>query len=413
MNLRDYSLVTAAYWGFTITDGALRMLVLLHFHTLGYSPVRIAFLFLLYEFCGILTNLFGGWAGSRVGLKATIFAGLAIQVVALTMLSFLDPAWAAGFSVAYVMASQALSGIAKDLTKMSSKSAIKVLVPSRAESVHSDRLLFKFVALLTGSKNALKGAGFFLGAVLLGWLGFSSALWIMAGALIVILLALFLFLKGDIGKSRGKVKLSKLFSKSREINFLSAARLFLFASRDVWFVVGLPIFLTEVLHWSFWETGGFLALWVIGYGVVQALTPLVVGRRKKGEEIESRAAAALGWGMALVLVTGGIAAAVQFDFHPLVAVLGGLALFGIVFAVNSSVHSYLVLAYTSTDQVALNVGFYYMANACGRLAGTLLSGLVYLKSGLPGCLWTSCAFVFMATLFTIGLPRRAPARAVG
>ena len=79
MDIRNYALVTASYWGFTLTDGALRMLVLLHFHQLGYTPVNLAFLFLLYEFFGILTNLFGGWIGSRFGLRLTLFAGLAIK----------------------------------------------------------------------------------------------------------------------------------------------------------------------------------------------------------------------------------------------------------------------------------------------------------------------------------------------
>ncbi|MCG8599679.1 MAG: organoarsenical effux MFS transporter ArsJ [Verrucomicrobiales bacterium] len=405
MNVRDYVLVTSAYWGFTITDGALRMLVLLHFHELGYTPVQIAFLFLLYEFFGILTNLLGGWIGSRVGLKVTLFAGLIVQIAALSMLSFLNPAWTAVVSVAYVMASQALSGIAKDLTKMSSKSAIKLLVPSKEESSQSERLLFKLVAILTGSKNALKGVGFFLGAVLLTWLGFAVSLWAMAGLLLVILIVSLFLLKGDMGRSKEKVKFSKLFAKSREINLLSAARFFLFGSRDVWFVVGLPIFLTEVMEWSFWETGAFMAAWVIGYGIVQAAAPAFV-RRKMGAEIESGAKAALGWGIALALVAAGIAAAVEFEFHPTIAILGGLAVFGIVFAINSSVHSYLILAYTDSDKVALNVGFYYMANACGRLVGTLLSGLVYLMAGLPGCLWTSAGLVLAAVLITIALPRR-------
>lgn len=408
MNLRDYGIVTSAYWGFTITDGALRMLVLLHFHELGYSPVQIAFLFLLYEFCGILTNLFGGWIGSRVGLKATLYAGLTIQIGALSMLSFLDPAWTTVLSVAYVMTSQALSGIAKDLTKMSSKSAIKLLVPTKEESEHSERLLFKFVAILTGSKNALKGVGFFLGALLLTWLGFATSLLAMAGGLFLILIASLIFLKGDMGRSREKVKFSRLFAKTREINLLSAARFFLFGSRDVWFVVGLPIFLTEVLKWNFWETGAFMAAWVVGYGIVQASAPAFI-RRKLGAEIESGAKAALGWGIALALVAAGIAAAVEFEFYPTLSILVGLALFGIVFAVNSSVHSYLILAYTDADKVALNVGFYYMANACGRLVGTLLSGLMYLQAGLPGCLWTSTGFILAAVCITIALPRKPQA----
>jgi len=398
MDGRNYAIVTAAYWGFTLTDGALRMLVVLHFHTLGYSPVQLAFLFLLYEFFGIVTNLFGGWIGSRMGLKVTLYAGLATQIFTLVMLSFVQPSWAIGLSVAYVMTAQALSGIAKDLTKMSSKSAVKLLVP-KDESTGGDKL-FKWVAILTGSKNALKGVGFLLGGVLLGWLGFGVSLWVMAGGLALVLVAGLIWLQGDIGKSKQKAKFTQLFAKSPEINALSAARLFLFASRDIWFVVGLPVFLSAQMGWSHARVGGFLAAWVIGYGIIQASAPGFV---------RGTSGSALRWGGLLMLTTAAIAAAVHFNFYPRVAILGGLALFGIVFAVNSAVHSYLILAYTDEDKVALNVGFYYMANAAGRLIGTLLSGLMYVVAGLPGCLWTSAAFVLIAVLLTLRLPRNAPA----
>ncbi|MDE0594868.1 MAG: organoarsenical effux MFS transporter ArsJ [Roseibacillus sp.] len=399
MDLRNYGIVTASYWGFTLTDGALRMLVLLHFHTLGYSPVQLAFLFLLYEGCGMVSNLLGGWIGSRLGLKVTLFAGLAIQIVALLMLSFLQPDWAVAMSVGYVMGAQALSGIAKDLTKMSSKSAVKLLVPAGAGADG----LFQWVAILTGSKNALKGAGFLFGGILLGWLGFERSLWAMAGALTLILMVGFLWLQGDLGKSTKKVTFTQLFSKSREINILSAARFFLFGSRDLWFVVGLPIFLKDVLGWSFAGVGAFLACWVIGYGMVQALAPQIV--RRGGPA--NGAQAVLSWGFLLLVVTTAMAAAVHFDYHTVGAVLGGLTLFGVVFAVNSAVHSYLILAYTQADEVALNVGFYYMANAGGRLVGTLLSGVLYLAAGLPGCLWASAGFVLVAAFLTILLPRKA------
>jgi hypothetical protein len=399
MDLRNYGIVTASYWGFTLTDGALRMLVLLHFHTLGYSPVQLAFLFLLYEGCGMVSNLLGGWIGSRLGLKVTLFAGLAIQIVALLMLSFLQPDWAVAMSVGYVMGAQALSGIAKDLTKMSSKSAVKLLVPAGAGADG----LFQWVAILTGSKNALKGAGFLFGGILLGWLGFERSLWAMAGALTLILMVGFLWLQGDLGKSTKKVTFTQLFSKSREINILSAARFFLFGSRDLWFVVGLPIFLKDVLGWSFAGVGAFLACWVIGYGMVQALAPQIV--RRGGAA--NGAQAVLNWGFLLLVVTTAMATAVHFDYHTVGAVLGGLTLFGVVFAVNSAVHSYLILAYTQADEVALNVGFYYMANAGGRLVGTLLSGVLYLAAGLPGCLWASAGFVLVAAFLTILLPRKA------
>jgi len=396
MGVRSYMLVTAAYWGFTLTDGALRMLVLLHFHTLGYSSLDLAFLFLLYEFMGVVTNLFGGWIGSRFGLRVTLFAGLSIQVVALIMLSLVQPDWAVALSVAYVMVAQALSGIAKDLTKMSSKSAVKLLVQ---EDNHS--LLFKWVAMLTGSKNALKGLGFLLGGVLLGQLGFAPSLWLMAAALAAVLIGSMLALKHDMGKSKDKVKFKQLFAKSRAINILSAARMFLFASRDVWFVVALPVFLAESLGWSFSGIGAFLAAWVIGYGGIQAIAPKLL---RKGNGPEAAVHAAQLWGFLLAAVTGSIALALQFEFHPAVAVLGGLALFAVAFAVNSAVHSYLILAYTDSDKVALNVGFYYMANAIGRLLGTLLSGVMYMVGGLPACLWVSTGLVLAAAGLTLLLP---------
>lgn len=397
-DLRNYTLVTAAYWGFTLTDGALRMLVLLHFHDLGYSAVQIAFLFLFYEFFGVVTNLVGGWIGSHMGLKVTLFAGLTLQVVALSSLAMLDPSWSVAVSVAYVMGAQALSGIAKDLTKMSSKSAIKVLLPEDADSA-----LFKWVAVLTGSKNALKGAGFFLGGVLLSWLGFKGSLIAMALGLAVILAAAVVTLPRDMGRAKGKVKFSQILSKSREVNLLSAARMFLFGSRDIWFVVGLPVFLSASLGWSHAEVGGFLALWVIGYGGVQALAPKLLDRGLGGGT--PRGGTATLGAFVLAILTGLIALGVGLDLSPWVTVVCGLALFGLVFALNSSVHSYLILAYTESDQAALNVGFYYMANAMGRLIGTLLSGVVFQLSGLVGCLWLSAAFVLAATLISLKLPR--------
>jgi predicted MFS family arabinose efflux permease len=396
VDIRNYAVVTASYWGFTLTDGALRMLVLLHFHTLGYAPLELAFLFLLYEFFGVVTNLLGGWIGSRIGLKITLYSGIALQIFALWMLSLLDPAWERALSVAYVVAAQGLSGIAKDLTKMSSKSAIKLVVPEDAHSA-----LFKWVALLTGSKNALKGAGFFLGAFLLATLGFEYSLWSMAGGLAVILVAAFALLPDDLGKTKAKVKFSRIFSKSRAINLLSAARFFLFGARDIWFVVGVPIFLYEGLGWSFMQVGGFLAAWVIGYGMVQAVAPSVVRRLVDGQSSETRAAQVCAFLLAAVPV--GIAVAIEAGISPAIAVVGGLALFGVIFAVNSSVHSYLILAFTDADKVALNVGFYYMANAGGRLFGSLLSGLTYQLWGLTGCLLTASTFLLATGAITIVL----------
>ncbi|MDS3859821.1 organoarsenical effux MFS transporter ArsJ [Thermosynechococcaceae cyanobacterium BACA0444] len=399
-NLRNYVLVTVAYWGFTITDGALRMLVLLYFNQIGYSPLDIALLFLFYEIFGIITNFLGGWIGSQFGLKLTLYSGIALQIVSLVMLSPLEPSWPIAFAVPYVMVAQAFSGIAKDLTKMSSKSAIRLVVPQTAQSQ-----LFKWVAILTGSKNALKGVGFFVGALLLGWVGFQQSLWIMAAGLAIVLLT-GLLLPAGMGKIKAKVKFQQLFSKSKEINILSAARFFLFGARDVWFVVGLPVFLRSVLGWSFYQVGGFLAIWVIGYGLVQSFAPTLLNRFNQGQA--PQAATIRFWTFTLTAIPGLIAMALETALNPNLVIIVGLLVFGVIFAFNSAVHSYLVLAFTDDDKVALNVGFYYMANSGGRLLGTVLSGWVYQTAGLGGCLWVSLVFVLVAGLITLKLPNPEP-----
>ena len=393
MKLRNYALVTAGYWVFTVTDGALRMLVLLHFNRLGYSPVSIAFLFLAYEFMGIVTNLLGGWVGSRRGLNRTLVAGLVLQIVALGALTFESPSWQRWLSVTFVMAMQALSGIAKDLTKMSSKSAVK--------TVAGDGSLFRLVAILTGSKNALKGVGFFVGAALLSWLGYDGALWSMAGALAVTVVALLVFLNEDIGRSKRKAPLRSLLSKSAAINRLAAARFFLFGARDIWFVVALPVFLADRLGWSERGVGGFLAAWVIGYGIVQSFAPRLLAR---GGRTVDEVHATRQWALVLAVVAAVIAALVSAGVAVTAAIVVGLIVFGVVFALNSSLHSFLVLAYADDDEVALDVGFYYSANAAGRLVGTLLSGVLYLWGGLDAALWGSAAFVVVTWLLALRLP---------
>ncbi|MDG1974954.1 MAG: organoarsenical effux MFS transporter ArsJ [Akkermansiaceae bacterium] len=400
MNVKNYVLVTAAYWGFTLTDGALRMLVLLNFHERGLNPIQLAFLFLLYEFCGILTNLFGGWLASTKGLKITLTSGLSLQIISLVLLSLINPDWGLWLAVGYIMGTQALSGVAKDLTKMSSKSAVRVLLPKKDSATQSG--LFRWVAILTGSKNALKGVGFLLGGVLLASLGFQWSLWVMAFALGLVLLTSILGLQGDLGRSKQKAKFKELFSKSREINILSFARFFLFASRDIWFVVALPVFLSAQLGWDFTAIGSFMAIWIIGYGIVQASAPAIA--KKKGD-VGRTAATTLAWGIALTVVTVAIAVGVQFEWNLTKTILGGLILFGIIFAMNSALHSYLILAYSDSDKAALNVGFYYMANAGGRLFGTLLSGLIYQWHGLSGCMWTSSICVLIAASTVVALPR--------
>ena len=390
-------LVTFNYWNFTITDGALRMLVVLYFHDLGYGTLAIASLFLFYEFFGVVTNLLGGWLGARLGLNKTMNVGLIMQVFALLMLA-LPSSW---LTIPWVMAAQAFSGIAKDLNKMSAKSAIKTLVPSDQEGA-----LYKWIAILTGSKNALKGAGFFLGGLLLTTIGFQLAVTAMATVLFIVFLCSVFLLDGDMGKAKSKPKFTQLFSKSEQINTLSAARLFLFGARDVWFVVALPIYLGSVFGWDHSLVGGFLALWVIAYGFVQVFAPKITGKAK-GHVPDGKSA--LVWVIALTVVTGIIAYLIQIEWQAEYTIVIGLLIFGAVFAINSSLHSYLIVSYAKGDGVSMDVGFYYMANAMGRLIGTVLSGLVFQIVGFAACLWVSFGFLVLTTLISIKLPKRIKA----
>lgn len=388
--LRQYALITGNYWAFTLTDGALRMLVVLHFHQLGYGALKIAMLFLFYEIFGVITNLVGGWLGARIGLNRTMNIGLGLQIAALLMLA-VPTAW---LTVPLVMAAQALSGIAKDLNKMSAKSSVKLLVPDNAQGK-----LYRWVAALTGSKNALKGVGFFLGGVLLTALQFRGAILAMAAMLLLVWVSSLLLLKRDLGKAKGKPKFRDIFSKSRAINILSAARLFLFGARDVWFVVALPVFLATSLGWEHWEVGTFLALWIIGYGVVQGFAP---GFTNRNGHPPGRTAAFF-WAALLSAVPATMAWWFT-KIPPQTLLIVGLSVFGVLFAINSALHSYLIVSYAREDGVSLDVGFYYMANAMGRLLGTVLSGWVYQVAGLTACLWISAALVATAALIALALP---------
>lgn len=395
--LAAYCAVTAAYWAFMLTDGALRMLVLLHFHTLGFSPVQLAYLFLLYEFMGVVTNLSAGWVAARFGLASTLYVGLGLQVLALLSLSQLDPAWSITVSVVFVMAVQGVSGVAKDLAKMSAKSAVKVLAPAEEQGA-----LFRWVAVLTGSKNAVKGFGFLLGAALLGAYGFDASIFGMAMVLTGVLLAVAIFMPSGLPQGKKSAKFKEVFSKDRNINRLSTARLFLFGARDVWFVVGIPIYFYSVLsdgteagnRDAFFLIGSFMAFWIVGYGIIQGLAPVLL--RAKAASLAVIVGKARFWvgllsvipaGLALAtLVTGG-----EQEVWLTVVLVAGLLIFGVVFALNSSLHSYLILAFTKAERVSMDVGFYYMSNAAGRLVGTLLSGVSYQLGGLSACLATAAA----------------------
>lgn len=394
---RNYLIVTASYWGFTLTDGALRMLVLFHFFRLGYTPFTLAFLFLLYEAAGIAANLAGGYFASRFGIPRMLAIGQVLQIAGLVMLSRLNPEWGAALSVAWVVLAQGIAGVAKDVTKTASKSAIK------ATSAEGSGQLFKWVAWFTGSKNAMKGLGFFLGGLLLDLIGFGPALWLMAALLAVIFIAGLLLLPRQLGKAKSSKTIRELFGKSRGVNLLAAARIFMFGARDVWFVVGLPVFL-YAFGWKFLQVGGFLAGWTVVYGGIQAIAPSLVSRSSDGLSREVPGARL--W--ALILAALPIALALLMRVpdlpRPDLVLVSGLALFGLPFAVNSSLHSYLILAYAGSEKAAEDVGFYYAANAVGRLLGIILSGLLYQLAGIEGCLIGSAAMLILCWIITLVLP---------
>ncbi len=406
-NIQQYSVVTANYWAFTLTDGALRLLVVGHFHELGYTTLQIALLFLFYEFFGIITNLYGGWIGARYGLRLTLWIGTILQIFALFMLIPVKADWPIIFSVVYVMVAQAVSGIAKDLNKMSAKSAVKTVVPETNNGNDTgQKQLFKWVAILTGSKNALKGVGFFLGGLLYKLFGFNNAVGIMGFGLCLAFL-LTLILPGEIGKMKTKPAFNDLFSKSEAINILSAARFFLFGARDVWFVVALPVFLDMAFGWDYMEIGLFLGAWVIGYGIVQAFAPAI--RKMWGQKESPDRKAIQFWSAVLMVIPSLIGIALWRESSPSIAIILGLTIFGFVFAMNSSTHSYMILAYSDNEKVSLNVGFYYMANAAGRLVGTLLSGLLFMigknaSIGLQYCLYFSSLLIFLSWISSLKLP---------
>jgi len=393
----NYFTVTFAYWSFTLTDGAIRMLVVLYFHQLGYSPLQIAMLFLFYELFGVITNFVGGWLGSHFGLNRTMHAGMLLQIFALAMLT-VPESW---LSVAYVMCAQALSGIAKDLNKMSAKASVKLMLPEGKEGK-----LFKLVSFLTGSKNTIKGIGFFIGGLLLSLVGFQTSLFILASGLFIVFIFSFIFLPTELGKAKSKIKFKHLFSKDRAINQLSAARVFLFAARDIWFVVALPLYFSSELGWDNSEVGSFFAFWIIGYGMVQSLAPRIIRWKNKPLDADSApdGSTAQLWAGILLVELVAMTVLLSQDVKPEWVVVGGLIVFAFIFAINSAVHSYLILSYSSKENVAVDVGFYYMANAAGRLTGTVLSGWIYQKWGLEACLWWSTSFILATVLISSKLP---------
>jgi len=289
---------------------------------------------------------------------------------------------------------QALSGVAKDLTKTSAKSAVKQLTANRQSGT-----LFRWVAVLTGSKNAVKGLGFFLGGLLLAVSGFEQAVLIMAACLCVVFIVVSMIDKLDLGVTDSNVKLREVWSTSQPVKTLSSARVFLFGARDTWFVVAVPVYLHTVFtqafslnaQQAFFTVGAFLSLWVIGYGFVQARTPEWLSSARQSSVGAVKAVKL--WSGALLVVLLMMSSSTfligESTAQLVFVVIPGFLIFGVVFAMVSSLHSYLILALTTHKRSTMDVGFYYMSNAAGRLLGTLLSGLSYQLGGLALCLATA------------------------
>jgi MFS transporter, APGE family, 1-arseno-3-phosphoglycerate exporter len=241
---------------------------------------------------------------------------------------------------------------------------------------------------------------------LLEAVGFRMALWLMAGLLAIVLINVLVSLPVSLGKAKASKSFGELFAKSRAINLMASARIFLFGARDVWFVVGLPIFL-YTQGWTFTAVAGFLAAWTIGYGVVQGLAPSVLRRSPDGLSREIPEARL--WGMLLATIPVVLALLLQINLpiSPGLLVAIGLGVFGFVFAVISSLHSYLILAYAGSKKAAEDVGFYYAANAGGRLFGIVVSGALTQIGGLTACLWGSAAMLALCLAFVVLLPTEA------
>lgn len=400
-NLRGYLLVTLCYWAFTISDGALRMLVLLHLHEHGQTAWALALLLVPYEIAGVLTNLLSGYLGARFGLKSPLVLGILLQATACAMLS----ADVATLTLGYVMLTQVLSGVAKDLTKVSAKSYVRELAPDPDSAG-----LFRLVAWMTGSKNTMKGLGFFVGGALLASAGFAHTNLGLAGSLFVIA-ALALWLVPRI-PGRQKASLRSLLQQDRVMVWLSIARAFLFGSRDAWFAVALPLYLVA-RDWDSVGVGTALAVWVMLYGVVQGLAPKLTRRTDTAGGLRATQT----YTGLLLLPLLASAWCVWQGVAPVAAILIGLCVYGAVFAITSSLHSWLAVSLHDDDRTAERVGFYYAANALGRLLGTLLSGYLYARglanqqaspeNGLALCLLGSLATVCLASLATAVLRRVA------
>ncbi|CAM9245362.1 unnamed protein product [Scytosiphon promiscuus] len=419
--MRNLYTAAMSYNGYTVTDGALRLIVLLHAADLGFNAIEIAFMFSAYEVAGVFTNLFGGVAGSKYGLRCTLLTSLTLQIACLAALTQTEPILgdlkeATPGSTRYLEATiyitawQALAGVAKDLMKLTGKATPKLVTKEGAEG-----RLFQLVAWLTGMKNALKGFGSFLGALLVAQIGYVDSLWILVGICGIFVPVGIFGMDRGLGVSPGKnIDWKSLFSKGRNVNVLSAARFFLFGSRDVWFEIGLPLFLRVELGWKRELVGLILAGYIVIYGNLQAASTKLY-KNADGTSRQPTGAAAYKWAAycSLAPLITGIATyfthkVAESDLATALVLITGVVAFAAMFAVNSSVHSYLIVSYSNKDKVAMDLGFYYMANAMGRLVGVLVGGFLYHYTsddfGLSMCLIVACPFLVAAAAIAYRLP---------
>jgi len=231
--LRPFVIISITYLLFTVTDGAIRMIVLLHAYSKSFSALQVAVMFTLYELAGVFTNLAAGMMGARWGIRFTLIVGLCLQIFSYGLLFGWNDDWSQRTAIIYVTIAQMFAGIAKDLTKLGGKTVTKLVTP---EGRHTR--LFRLVSLLTGWKNSLKGVGYFRGSALLE-VSYDAALGFMIGLIVIAMPFAIFGLDKNLGTAKKKnASLKEIFVLDNfNLNVLSLARLFLFASRDFWFEV--------------------------------------------------------------------------------------------------------------------------------------------------------------------------------
>lgn len=408
--LKPFVVISSSYLLFTITDGGVRTIVLFNAFERDFTAFQVSLMFVLYELAGVVTNFLAGIAGARWGLRSTLLAGLCLQVVGIGMLFGWQKSFTKTEAIIFVTVAQMLSGIAKDLVKLGGKAVTKLVTPEGKEG-----RLFKMVSMITGLKNSLKGVGMFIGAALVQ-VTYFGALGTMLGIVLLAVPWAVLSLESDLGRMRREnITLSSIFKKNHNVNFLSAARFFLFASRDAWFEVPLPFYLRspEGFGWERAAAGAFLGGWVIMYGQVQSWTPQLFSKPLR--QFPANKYHATLWVAILLVIPALLGSVMQFSdvfqsgtsqAAKIAIVVVALVAFAVVFAVNSSIHSYLVVKYSEGDKVAMNVGFYYMSNAAGRLIGTLVGGALFqwvgddFNDGLAACFWFSVALTAATIVIT-------------